>query len=42
MSKLGPDPASGISLGDAWVGPSDIRHGGGAKLNQALVRNVRT
>jgi hypothetical protein len=22
--------------------PSGIRHGGGAKLNQALVRNVRT
>ena len=29
-------------MGDAWDGPSGIRHGGGAKLNQALVRNVRT
>ena len=24
------------------MGPSGIRHGGGAKLNQAFVRNVRT
>ena len=39
MSKPGGDPSSGISLGD---GPSGIRHGGGAKLNQAFVRNVRT
>ena len=26
----------------SWDCPSGIRHGGGAKLNQALVRNVRT
>src|SRR6516164_8660120 len=42
MSKPGADPSSGISSGDAWDGPSGIRHVGGAKLNQALVRNVRT
>src|SRR5271169_6473978 len=42
MSKPGVDPTSGISLGDAWDGPSGIRHVGGAKLNLALVRNVRT
>src|SRR3981189_226506 len=38
----------GVTLppGSAWEmssdGPSGIRHVGGAKLNQALVRNVRT
>src|ERR1039458_10154981 len=42
MSKPGADPASGISLGDAGDGPSGIRHIGGAKLNRALVWNVRT
>jgi hypothetical protein len=42
MSKPGADPSSGISLGDALRLPSGIRHGGGAKLNRALVRNVRT
>jgi hypothetical protein len=42
MSKPGADPASGISLGDAWYSPSGIRHVGGANLNRALVRNVRT
>ena len=41
MSKPGADPSSGISSG-AWDGPSGIRHVGGAKLDQALVRNVRT
>jgi hypothetical protein len=42
MAKPGGDPSSGISLGDALILPSAIRHVGGAKLNQALVRNVRT
>ena len=42
MSKPGAGPASGISLGDAWYSPSGIRYVGGAKLSQALVRNVRT
>ena len=42
MSKPGADPASEMSLGDAWYGPSGIRHVGGANLNRALVRNVRT
>jgi len=42
MSKPGAGPASGISLGDAWYSPSGIRHVGGANLNRALVRNVRT
>src|ERR1022692_1393119 len=42
MSKPGAGPASGISLGDARDGPSGIRHIGGAKLNRALVWNVRT
>src|SRR6266436_6379852 len=42
MSKPGADPPSGISLGDARDCPSGIRHVGGAKLNLALVRNVRT
>ena len=42
MSKPGADPPSGISLGDARDCPSGIRHIGGAKLNLALVRNVRT
>src|SRR5271167_480014 len=42
MSKPGVGPSSGISLGDAWDCPSGIRHVGGAKLNLALVRNVRT
>src|SRR5215467_12594560 len=42
MSKPGGDPSSGISSGDALDGPSGIRHVDGAKLNQALVRNVRT
>ena len=42
MSKPGADPASGISLGDAWSSPSGIRHVGRVNLNRALVRNVRT
>src|SRR6516225_10834677 len=42
MSEPGGDPSSGISSGDAWDGPSDIRHVGGAKLDQAFVWNVRT
>ena len=42
MSEPGDDPSSGISSGDARYGPSGIRHVGGAKLDQALVRNVRT
>jgi hypothetical protein len=42
MSKPGGDPSSGINSGDAWDGPSGIRHVGGAKLDQAFVRNVRT
>src|ERR1700682_2063571 len=42
MSKPGADPASGISLGDVLRRPKRIRHVGGAKLNLALVRNVRT
>src|SRR5215468_2986120 len=42
MSKPGGDPSSGINSGDAWDGPSGIRHVDGAKLNQALVWNVRT
>src|SRR3984893_13331506 len=40
MSKPGGCHSSGISLGDALRLPK--RHGGGAKLNLALVRNVRT
>ena len=42
MSKSGADHASGISWGNPEVCPSGIRHVDGAKLNQALVRNVRT
>ena len=42
MSKPGGCHSSGISLGDALRLPKGIRHGGGAKLNLALVRNVRT
>ena len=42
MSKPGGDPSSGISSGEALIRPSGIRHVGGAKLNLALVRNVRT
>src|SRR6516165_4554245 len=42
MSKPGADPASGISLGEALILPGGIRHIGGANLNRALVRNVRT
>jgi hypothetical protein len=40
MSELGGDPSPGISSGDAWDGPSGIRHVGGAKLDQAFVWNV--
>jgi hypothetical protein len=39
MSEPGDDPSLGISSGDTSSG---IRHVGGAKLDQALVRNVRT
>src|SRR5262245_21350294 len=42
MPKPGVDPSSGISLGDVLRLPKRIRHVGGAKLNLALVRNVRT
>ncbi len=42
MSKPGGDPSSGINSGDAWDGPSGIRHVGGANLDQAFVLNVRT
>ena len=42
MSEPGGDPSSGISSGDALRLPERIRHVGGAKLDQALVRNVRT
>src|SRR5450759_1720761 len=42
MPKPGGCHSFGISLGDAGDGPSGIRHGGGAKLNRALVWNVRT
>src|ERR1700730_9516232 len=41
MSKPRVDPTFGISSVDVLI-PSDIRHVDGAKLNQALVRNVRT
>src|SRR3981081_1316150 len=42
MSEPGGDPSSGMSSGDACYGPGGIRHVGGAKLDQALVWNVRT
>src|SRR6516164_10713117 len=42
MSKPEADPSSGISLEDVLGLTSGIRRIGGAKLNQALVRNVRT
>src|SRR6516164_9633756 len=42
MSKPRGGQSFGIILGDARDCPRGIRHGGGAKLNQALVRNVRT
>src|ERR1017187_1707706 len=42
MSNPGGCHSSGPSLGEAGDGPSGIRHGGGAKLNRALVWNVRT
>src|SRR5712691_3884769 len=43
MSKPGVDPSPGTSSGVCPEGcPSGIRHVGGAKLNLALVRNVRT
>src|ERR1700682_2900887 len=43
MSKPGADPSPGTSSGVCPEGcPSGIRHVGGAKLNLALVRNVRT
>src|SRR5258708_21024678 len=42
MSKPGGDASSGIWSGDASDGPSGIRHVGGANLNWAPVRNVRT
>src|SRR5213076_1895980 len=32
----------GSARGMPWYGPSGIRHVGGAKLDQAFVRNVRT
>src|SRR6516162_6433442 len=42
MSKPRGGQSFGIILGDARDCPSGIRRAGGAKLNQALVRNVRT
>ena len=43
MSKPGVDPSSWDKFGSCPEGcPSGIRHVGGAKLNLALVRNVRT
>src|SRR2546430_14513715 len=43
MSKPGGDPSSGISSGGKPGScPGGSGHVGGAKLNQALVRNVRT
>jgi hypothetical protein len=42
VSKADGDPCSGISSADPKTVPSDIRHVGGTKLDQALVRNVRT
>src|ERR1700751_6084004 len=43
MPKPGVDPSSGISSGGNLKSAlSGIRHVGGAKLNQALGRNVRT
>ena len=41
MSKPGADPSSGISVGEV-LSPRGIRHIDGAKLNLALVGNVRT
>jgi hypothetical protein len=40
--KTGGDPSSGISSGDTGTVRDGIRHGGGAKLDQAFVPNVRT
>jgi hypothetical protein len=34
MSKPGGDPSSGINSGDAWDGPSGIRHVGGAEAGR--------
>src|SRR6516225_6847945 len=42
MSKPGGDPSSGISLEDVLRLTKRHPAVGGAKLNQALVRNVRT
>ena len=42
MSEPEVDPSSGKSSGDGMRLPSGIRHVGGAKLDQAIVRNVRT
>ena len=43
MLKPGVDPSSWDKFGSRPEGwPSGIRHVGGAKLNLALVRNVRT
>ena len=43
MPKSGADPASERNqLGGCLSSPSGVRHVDGAKLNQALVRNVRT
>ena len=42
MPKPGGDPSSGISLGDVLRLPERHRACSGAKLNQALVWNVRT
>jgi len=42
MSKPGGDPSPGSTWGRPEGRSSGIRHVGGAKLNQALVRNVRT
>src|SRR5215831_10411239 len=42
MSKPRGGQSFGMILRDALDCPRGIRHGGGAKFNQALVRNVRT
>src|SRR5260370_31217807 len=42
MSKPGVTLPPGSARGNPEACPSGIRHVGGAKLNQALVRNVRT
>ena len=40
MSKPGVDPTSGMSSGDVLIPTARHPHVDGAKLDQALVRNV--